>query len=294
MDIKDMRLFITMAEEKNLTRAAERNGYTQSGASHILKNLEKELGFTLFVRTKKGLVLTPNGERILPLTRRVLSAHCLFEQEVAAICGIQKGHIIIGSYMSASIHWLPTALGKFYSQYPDITVEIREGNFSEICSWLENGIIDFGITGQIISEKMEWLPLKKEPFLAICPLDSPYAGEAYFDLKNLEKEPCILLDQTEEPDLTRQIRNLGIRPISNFSSLNDHAMMAMVEHKLGISILPELVIRGRLQNLAALPLQPPIERTLGIRVPSLREASPAARLFIKCLQDTVNELETPN
>lgn len=51
MEIKDMRLFVSMAEEKNLTRAAEKHGYTQSAASHILKNLEKEAGFPLFSRS---------------------------------------------------------------------------------------------------------------------------------------------------------------------------------------------------------------------------------------------------
>lgn len=290
MEIKDMRLFLSMAEEKNLTRAAEKNGYTQSGASHILKNLEKELGFSLFARTQKGLVLTNSGKSLLPFARRVLNANELFDQEVAAIRGIQKGRITIGTYLSISIHWLPLALRRFYNDYPHMTVDIREGGFQDIDTWLENGSIDFGITGLDPANRLEWIPLKSDPFLAICPADSPHVEKGYFDLHDLEKESCILLEQTTEHDFYHVIRPLGITPKSSLSTLNEHTMMAMVEQKLGICILPKLVVDGYLRNLAALPLVPPIERQLGIRLPSLKNASPAARLLIRSLQDTVKEL----
>lgn len=85
MDIKEMRLFLAIAEEKNLTRAAEKSGYTQSAASHILKNIESELGFPLFFRSQKGLFLTKNGEALLPHIDRIISAARCFEQKAAAI-----------------------------------------------------------------------------------------------------------------------------------------------------------------------------------------------------------------
>lgn len=284
-----MRLFLAIAEEKNLTRAAKKNGYTQSAASHILKKLEQELGFPVCTRSQKGLVLTRNGESLLPHVRRILFATEYFEQEVSFIRGIQKGYITIGVYLSASVQWLPAALEQFYSDYPQMKVEIREGSFQEIEVWLEEGTIDFGISGPEAEEKMDWIPLKKEPYMAVCSLDSPYAKEACFDLVNLEKVSYIA--EKNEEDLFWQFRELGICPQPHYSSLSTYSMMAMVKHNLGVCILPELVIRNNPQDVAVLPLNPPIERILGIRLPTLKKASSAVRLLISQLQKTVCEIE---
>lgn len=175
LDLKDMRLFLAIAEENNLTRAAQKNGYTQSAASHMLRNIETELGFSLFSRSQRGLALTRNGEALLSPIRRTLAAAEYFDQTAASIRGVQTGHIRIGAYLSASVQWLPPALKKFLTDYPDMTVEVLEGCSQEIEGWLENGSIDFGIVGPHPDGKMDWLPLKKEPYLAICANDSPYA-----------------------------------------------------------------------------------------------------------------------
>lgn len=91
MDLKDMRLFLAIAEENNLTRAAQKNGYTQSAASHMLRNIETELGFSLFSRSQRGLALTRNGEALLPPIRRTLAAAEYFDQTAASIRGVQTG-----------------------------------------------------------------------------------------------------------------------------------------------------------------------------------------------------------
>ena len=121
LDLKDMRLFLAIAEENNLTRAAQKNGYTQSAASHMLRNIETELGFSLFSRSQRGLALTRNGEALLSPIRRTLAAAEYFDQTAASIRGVQTGHIRIGAYLSASVQWLPPALKKFLTDYPDMT-----------------------------------------------------------------------------------------------------------------------------------------------------------------------------
>ena len=74
MDINKYRLFADVAETNNFTKTGDRMGYTQPGVSHILKTLEEEVGFTLFVRTRKGVSLTANAQLILPYIRNLLSA----------------------------------------------------------------------------------------------------------------------------------------------------------------------------------------------------------------------------
>ncbi len=292
MDIKDMRLFLAIAEEKNLTRAARKNGYTQSAASHILKNMETELGFPLFSRSQKGLMLTKNGGMLLPHVRRILSAAESFSQEAFAIRGIQTGHIAIGTYLSASVQWLPAALEQFYQDYPQMTVEIREGNFQEIENWLESGAIDFGICSSPDDERMDWIPLKKEFYMAVCAQDSPWARQKILNLAQLNEISYI--EEKGDVDLNRQLRRLRITPpLPRYSSLNIYAMIAMARHNLGVCILPELITRDSCQNVTLLPLEPPIERTIGIRLLSLKKTSPAAALLIEQIQKAVCQMEGP-
>ena len=92
----------------------------------------------------------------------------------------------------------------------------------------------------------------------------------------------------------RQFQQLGITPPKpSFTSQNTYSMLAMVSHNLGVCILPELVVRDISKNVVRLPLNPPMERVLGVRIPSAKKASPAASLLIAQLQRTVFELEGP-
>lgn len=290
MNIKDLQLFLTAVEEKNITQAAKRIGYTESGASHIIKRLEKEVGFSLFARTRKGLVLTPNGERILPFARRIVMAHKLFIEETSAICGVLEGHISIGAYESIAIHWLPAALRHFHKDFPNITVDIREWRTDEIEAGLEEGSIDFGITGPSRTSKMEWIPLKTDHYMAVCAPTSSFAKELAFQLHRLEETVCVLPYHTDQ-DLYHCLSPMGIHPKQVFSARNEFTMMALVGQDLGIAILPELVLRGYQGDNILLPITPPIYRSLGILIPSMKDASPAARRFLQYLRDAVDQIE---
>ncbi len=291
MDIKDVQLFFAVVEEGSVTQAAKRVGYTESGASHIIRKLEKEMGFPLFARTRKGLVLTANGERLMPLMRKIVSAHEVFTEEASAIRGVQEGHIVIGTYSSTAVQWLPVALSRFHADYPNVSVDIWEGHYTEFEGWLEDGSIDLALTGLGSGNgAMDWIPLKKESFLAVCPPGSPYAQQDSFDLADLEHTNCIL-PCVIDMDLYINLQRLGINPKQIFTSRDEFTILSLVGQGLAISIRPELMLRGYRGDNVLLPIKQKVERTLGILVPSLKNASPAARSFIQYIQDAVEEIE---
>ena len=112
--------------------------------------------------------------------------------------------------------------------------------------------------------------------------------------KNGSAEAVYYIEEKGENDLLRQFQQLGITPPKpSFTSQNTYSMLAMVSHNLGVCILPELVVRDISKNVVRLPLNPPMERVLGVRIPSAKKASPAASLLIAQLQRTVFELEGP-
>lgn len=127
MDINKYILFADVANTKNFTKSGERMGYTQPGVSHVLKAMEWELGFSLFLRTPKGVTLTSDAEAILPLVRELLAVNEQLEQTVSQINGLEKGHLCIASFASISRSWLPQVFYAFKLKYPGIEIELLEG-----------------------------------------------------------------------------------------------------------------------------------------------------------------------
>ena len=100
MEINKYALFADVADTKNFTKTGERMGYTQPGVSHILKGMEAEFGFPLFIRTKQGVIPTTNAETILPLVRQLLSINEQLEQTISSLNGLTTGRLTIASFAS--------------------------------------------------------------------------------------------------------------------------------------------------------------------------------------------------
>lgn len=102
MEINKYLLFADIAETKNFTKSGDNMGYTQPGVSHILKSMENEIGFPLFIRTRQGIELTSNAQTILPIIRRMLAINEQLEQTIASLNGLEIGHLSIASFASTS------------------------------------------------------------------------------------------------------------------------------------------------------------------------------------------------
>ncbi|MDD3173514.1 MAG: LysR family transcriptional regulator [Herbinix sp.] len=281
MGIKEYALFADVAETKNFTRSGERMGYSQSGVSHILKNLEDELGFSLFLRTKHGVSLTPNAELILPLVRNLLASNEKLEQNVNAINGIETGQITIAAFSSISIHWLPVILYEFQETYPGIEIHLKEGGTDDIAKWIEESLVDFGLFSKRNMRSLEWIPLYEDPLMAVLPKDYPIPADGHFPINEIGNQPFIISAMGVDYDIHYALQEAGISPSIHFSSKDDHAIISMVSNHLGISILPKLIVTGFEEKITALPLKPFYSRDLGIGLRSSKDLAPAAIKFIE-------------
>lgn len=290
MEINKYALFADIAETKNFTRSGERMGYTQPGVSHILKAMEAELGFPLFLRTKQGVVLTPNAEAILPLVRRLLSVNEQLDQTVASLNGLETGHLTIASFASISRNWLPAVIYAFRKEYPGIEIELLDGGTDDIVDWIENSVADFGLLSRRQTSSLEWIPLYEDPLMAILPKDYPVSGKTSFPIKDMSGEPFIISAEGTDYDIHHALQESKISPNIRFSSKDDLAIVSMVANSLGISILPKLVIQNVQNQITALPLKPFYSRSLGIGFRSQNNLSPAAKRFIESLQNTLPKL----
>ncbi len=280
MSINKFKVLLKVVELGSLTQAAEVMGFTQSGVSHMISSLEDEFGFSLLIRNRSGAKLTTNGEEILKTIREILKWNEHLEQQVASIHGIQLGTIHIGTFTSVGVHWLPGIIQDFQRDYPHIEIRLVEGDYREIEDWIAEGKIDCGFLSLPTSDTFDAIPLHQDPMLVLLPMEHPLSSEDSITLSQIENEPFIMPSQGSDYDVNRMLEKARIKPDIKYTLGDDYAIMAMVEKGLGISILPELVLRGQLRNIRLIELNEKSFRSLGIAVNSMREISPATKRFL--------------
>jgi DNA-binding transcriptional LysR family regulator len=290
MDIKKLQLLMDVAETNNFTKSGERMGYTQSGVSHILKSLESELGFPLFIRSKQGVHLTHNAEMILPVIRSMLSRYESFEQTINDLNGLETGRLVIATFASIAINWLPPIIHRFGELYPSIDIHLMEGGTDDIVTWIEEDRADFGFMSKRQTKSLDWISLHEDPLVAVVPKDYPTPENNIFPIKNFHEEDFIISAQGIDYDIHYAIETSNIKPNMRFSSTYDHTIISMVSNKLGISILPKLMLRNLENQVDSYLLEPYYSRDLGIAMKSKETMSPAASKFIEITKEMLPAL----
>lgn len=279
MKLDKYEVLVTAVEQASLTLAAEALGCTQSAVSHSLDALERELGFPLVKRSRAGVRLTSEGERLLPAVRELLQSRERLGQVAAAIRGLDAGTVRIGAFTSVAVHWLPGVLKEFQSDFPRVDFRLLNGDYHDVEQWLSDGSIDIGFVTVPCPVDCELIPLMEDRLLAILPEGSRFASYPKFPLIECEREPFISLLESSNHDARRALETAGVTPNVRFYTKDDYAILAMVEQGLGMSIMPELLLKGRRDRLLTLPLLPEAKRTIALAIAAGNRAGPATRRF---------------
>lgn len=279
MSISKFETLAKVCELGSLTKAAEVLGCTQSAVSHTINSLEEQFGFAILTRSRAGVKLTDDGQRIMPSVRGILNYYEQLNQTVSAIRGLDFGTVRIGAFTSVAVHWLPGVIKEFQQDYPNVDIKLLNGDYHDVEKWLTEGSVDLGFVNLPTSLNCECIALMEDRLLAILPPDHKFASYPKFPLVECETEAFITLLETSNHDANKALSAAGIKPNIKFSTKDDYAIIAMVEQGLGISIMPELLLRGRHDNVAVKELVPPSKRTIGLAIGETSSQSPATRKF---------------
>ena len=156
-----------VVELGSLTRAAEALGCTQSAVSHAINGLEKEFGFAVLTRSRAGVHLTADGERIMPSIRGMLNYEEQLKQTVSAIRGLDFGTVRIGAFTSVAVHWLPGVIKEFQRDYPNVDIKLLNGDYHDVEQWIMEGSVDLGFVHVPAGLSCECVPLMEDRLLAI-------------------------------------------------------------------------------------------------------------------------------
>lgn len=280
MNITKYNAFLKTVHYGNITKAAMDLGYTQSGISHMIHDLENEYGFQLLIRSKSGVELTANGMSLLKPMQEMLNSYEKLCQTVNSINGLTTGTIRIGTFTSVSVQWLPSIIKKFEDDFPQIEIQLFDGNYIEIEQWLTQGKIDCGFLSDSSQHNFDFVPLNKDRMLAILPADHCLAKSTMFPISQFQNESFILPHKGLDADVLSVFQKMGIKPNIKYTVRGDDAIIAMVENGLGIGMLPELFLQGNSRNICIKNLETEYSRTIGIVVPNLSSIPPATKRFI--------------
>ena len=195
MELRHLRYFIAVAEELSFTRAAQRLNISQPPLSQQIRDLEEELGFSLFNRAGRSIILTQAGKELLPEARQVLEGVAKLQQRALLKARGDEGHLIIGIISSMAVFKFAAILRNFKKNNPGIKISLTDQSSSSQLQALIAGDIDVGFLRP--SDKMphtiEFHLLKRDPMKLAVPFEHPFAKKKYVDWKELSDEPLILI-----------------------------------------------------------------------------------------------------
>ena len=292
MESKKLEALLMAVDLGSFTKAAEVLGYTQSGLTHMMNSLEKEVGFTLLERGRSGVRLTEEGERIAPAVREFLQANARLDSVIEQVASSRTEIIRVSAYASIAMHWLPGIIQRFREECPDVDVDIRMADHVDVpYELLAQGKMAAILVSPQDEGQYEWVHLADDPMFAVLPKDFDTQGMTAFPLAAFEARDFIMPSQGFDKDIMRIFNRIGVKPHILPTWVDDPTVISMVSHGLGVSMMTELTVRGRTDGVKLLPVEPASSRELGLAVRSLDAASDGLRHFIDCTKRVVAEMQ---
>ena len=283
-NIQKYMTFIKAVEYGSFTKAAEALAYSQSGISRMIGDLEKEWKVSLLERDRAGVRLTSDGIKLLPYAKSVCNEYQKLQMQVDELNGLQSGLIRIGTFSSVATHWLPNVIKEFQKDYPNIDYELLLGDYTEIENWIQEGRVDCGFLRLPTQPDLESIFLAKDKLLVILPENHPLAECERFPVKALENDPFMLLEKSAKAEISKIFERWNITPKVHFTTWDDYAIMSMVESGLGISILPELILKRIPYHIVIKELDVPAYRNIGLVMRDQKTVSIAVKRFMEYLK----------
>ena len=267
MNIKQLEYFISVAETLNFTKAAKRSFISQTAMTQQIKALEKTVGVPLFVRDKHHVELTNAGKAYLAEARIIVerSAEALRLARLASE-GV-SGEITIGYIRGYGSTDLDSVLRSFHSAYPGIKIKLIRENMSVLLEHLENGKCDIAFTVAPMQKKMyhyesfSHMYIKSYPVMVVLYNGHPLANKERLHYHDLEGEEFIMMEPEDRPKDQMDESMLiyergGFYPDVVACEGEPESLLLMVSSGMGISILPEYIIRlyQKNENIKVLPM----------------------------------------
>ena len=262
MSIQRLPIFLSAAEHLNFTKAAEEHHISQTAVSQQIKQLEKELGFQLFIRGKRGVTLTPAGTEYYRQCKKLMAQ---YETAVAKGQKVAGGHgdsLSIG-YAGAYELWNATRLiRQYYQAYPDAQIDLRFASNQVLLSEVSSGKIDIAVICEFGVELSDWLAAKElsnDPCVLMISQSHPLAQKEKLDRKDLTNLPIALNraqdNQTTASQILQMYTHLGMSGNKRYYIDDFYSLAMLVSSGLAVSVVPDSMQQMGPEGLAIIPIK---------------------------------------
>ena len=278
MTILNYQIFKTVTEMGSFQKAAEILGLTPSAISHAVAAMERELGFSVLIRSKAGVVPTNSGKEILPLVEAVLNSEKNLQQVIAEMDGLKRGVVRVGCFASSCSAWMPEIIREFGDSYPEIRIEVFQGTYDDVRYLIKNGIVDFGFLSASSARDIPIEVFYEDPLL--CVTSSSFQNDRETEempVRDLANHPLVAQREATDADIQRFLKENDLELQANYHVMDDLSGLSLVAGGLGICILPELVVKSGHFDVKTYRMDPAASRMIGLAALNLKYMAPAAR-----------------
>ena len=211
MSMTKYQVFLKVVDCGGFTRAAEELHFTQSGISHTIASLERELGVPLFVRNRGGVTLTADGRALLPRIQTLCDDARILAQKAQELRGLETGIVRVATFNSVSVQWLPYILKSFREEHPHIEFELLPFvENAELEEAVLSGRADCCFASLPTTHLLDTWMLHRDQWRVIVAYNHPLAGRDPFPLDALASEPFIYLQEGEDYEVRAVLDSLQI------------------------------------------------------------------------------------
>jgi len=293
LELRQLRHFVTVAEELHFGRAAERLHMTQPPLSQSIAGLEALLGARLFLRNRRQVTLTPAGSALLPEARRILDDANALPALVRRVAGGEAGRLTLAFVSTADYSVLPGILQRYRAAFPDVQLVLREATSDLQADELLDGRIDAGFIIPPLPGRLDatvaYRKLLQEPLILCAPsgLDA-LRTEGPVRLRDLPPLPLVIFPRVLAPQLHDAIlgvfRAAGLTPVIGQEAIQMQTIVSLVSGGMGLALVPQSVsnlMRAGVEYRALQDPTPLAELGLAWRRDN---ASPVLRGFLDLLE----------
>lgn len=288
MNLRQLEVFIAVADSKSFSKGAEAAFITQSTVSQTICALEEEFGIRLFDRTGKGALLTEGGKVLLERARRLLHHAGEIPAAMERFKGVEEAKLRIAGSSIPGEYLIPSALPLLIRRYPRLSIMLTQGDSKQVHEWIMSELVEYGVVGgHFTGEGLEFTPLCNDEIVLVAPAGHRWAGAGSIRVEELLEEPFVVREAGSGTgqNTIAALRSAGIATDALREAAilgSNHAVTRAVIAGVGVSFVSAVSVENELSQgtLVRVPVENiTITRQFFLVKRKRRELSPAAKAF---------------
>ncbi|MGW1199325.1 LysR family transcriptional regulator [Streptomyces sp. NPDC002536] len=290
MELRQIEHFLVVAQEQHFTRAAQRLHVAQSTLSSSIRNLERELGQQLLVRTTRRVEITAAGRALLPAARRMQAAAAEARAAVAEVGALLRGRVTIGLIQTLEALDVPALLAEFRAAHPGVELRLVQGDSAQLIEGVRTHAYDLALVTGDLQQRREDVILStiaEDRVVLVTAPDHPLARRDRVELGDLAPLPFI--DFRELSSLRTLIdtacAHVGIERQVTCQVEHMPGLIDLVAHGLGVALVPRSTADASAPRVASVEVLPAISRRIAVATAAPGPVEPAARVLLELVRN---------